>query len=115
MTYLYTGKFESLENVTGPVQQLVKAIEYLRVADSQFLEDIKLVCEQKLVGLCTLQTFQEICDAADLYNANRLKDYCAWFQRINPSASAKKIPELFDESDCESEYSFLNKTATQCV
>jgi hypothetical protein len=54
MTYLYTGKFESLEKVTGPAQQLEKAIEYLRVADSQFLEDIKLVCEQKLVGLCTL-------------------------------------------------------------
>ena len=54
MTYLYTGKFESLEKATGPAQQLEKAIEYLRVADSQFLEDIKLVCEQKLVGLCTL-------------------------------------------------------------
>jgi hypothetical protein len=84
MTYLYTGKFEALDKVASPAQQLEKSIEYLRVADSQYLEDIKLVCEQKLVGLCTLQTFQVICDAADLYNANRLKDYCAWFQRINP-------------------------------
>ncbi len=85
----------------------------MRVADSQYLEDVKLVCEHKLVELCTLQTFQVICDAADLYNANRLKEYCAWFQRINPSASAKKIMDYVDESDCESEYSFLNKPTPQ--
>ena len=45
MTYLYTGKFEALDRPLEPSLQLEKTIEYLRVADAQYLEDVKLVCE----------------------------------------------------------------------
>ena len=79
MTYLYTGRFDALDKMENKNLLLEKSVEYLRVADSEYLEDIKMVCERKLIELCNIQTFQLICDAADLYNANRLKEYCAWF------------------------------------
>ena len=57
MAYLYTGKFDALEKVESKYQLLEKSVEYLRVADAEYLEDIKMVCELKLIELCNLQTF----------------------------------------------------------
>ena len=43
-------------------------------------------CEKQLIKLCTLQNFVYIYQLADMYNANRLKEFCQWFLRINPDA-----------------------------
>jgi hypothetical protein len=97
MKYLYTGKFEVLQQMNGPLA-LPKVVEYLRIADKEFLEDVKILCEHKLISMCNLESFQTICEAADLYNANRLKEYCAWFLRINPDAfTASKFESSFSD------------------
>jgi len=54
----------------------------------------------------------EICSVADLYNANRLKEFCAWFQRINPKVNEMLFVTQNDgteniELDQQSMYSFL--------
>ena len=46
-----------------------------------------MICEQRLIKLCSLHSFVYIYHVADLYNANRLKDFCQWYQRINPSVN----------------------------
>lgn len=50
-----------------------------------------MLCEQRLIKLCKVENFIEICQVADIYNANRLKEFCSWFQRINP-----KVNELLN-------------------
>jgi hypothetical protein len=57
MTYLYTGNFDALDKMESKNHLLEKSVEYLRVADSEYLEDIKMVCERKLIELCNLKTF----------------------------------------------------------
>lgn len=50
-----------------------------------------------------------MCHYADIYNANRLKEYCAWFHRTHPQV---------DSQIEESQFSFLDKqskTASQAV
>jgi hypothetical protein len=68
-----------------------------------------MLCEQRLIKLCKVENFIEICQVADIYNANRLKEFCSWFQRINP-----KVNELLNvnasdntELDMVSNFSFL--------
>jgi len=63
---------------------------------------VKILCEQKLISLCDSDTFPTICEAANLYNAKHLKEYCAWFQRINPTVTASTDSEM-------SEFSFLKE------
>jgi len=46
-----------------------------------------MLCERELIRLCEVENFVLICQVADLYNANRLKEYCAWFHRINPAVN----------------------------
>ena len=74
------------------------------------------MCEQKLIKICKIDNFLEICSVADLYNANRLKEFCAWFQRINPKVNdllyvnggnEKDSNENVIEIDQQSMYSFL--------
>lgn len=93
-------------------------IEYLRVADEEFLDDIKMICEEKLKKLCNMQSFHLVCEAADLYNANRLKEYCAWFQRIHILPNKGKNDEI-EVGDSEmsqlGNYSFLNQSSADVV
>ena len=78
LKFLYTGQFSLPPNHT-----LDDVFEYLRVADEEYLEDIKFICEKRLIELCEGHNFIQICKLADFYNANRLKEYCAWFSRRN--------------------------------
>ena len=39
---------------------------------------------------------------ADLYNADRLKEFCSWFQRINP-----KVNDFIQTEDIEQMFTFL--------
>ena len=43
MRYLYTGKFEALQNFAH--NNIDKVIEYLRVADKEYLDEVKMLCE----------------------------------------------------------------------
>ena len=52
MQYLYSGKFDSLKKAKDAKSQMELAIEFLRVADVEFLDDIKIACELKLIELC---------------------------------------------------------------
>lgn len=61
-----------------------------------FGHQVKMICEQRLIKLCSESTFVYIYHVADLYNANRLKEYCQWFQRINP-----QVNELLNASHDE--------------
>ena len=79
MKYLYTGKFNALDNINDKRELLDISIEFLRVADVEVLDDVKIACEMKLIQLLTAKTFPMIQYAAEKYNADRLKDYCGWF------------------------------------
>lgn len=49
MKYLYTGKFDALDSVQDKRDLLDSAIEFLRVADVEVLDDVKIACELKLI------------------------------------------------------------------
>ena len=83
MKYLYTGQFTALDSIQDKRELLDMSIEFLRVADVEVLDDVKIVCELKLISLLTTKTFPVVCEAAEKYNADRLKDYCGWFERTN--------------------------------
>ena len=40
-------------------------------------------CEQYLINILNLDNYVLINDMADMYNAERLKEYCNWFFRRN--------------------------------
>lgn len=44
-----------------------------------------------------------MCHYADIYNANRLKEYCAWYHRVHPSV------DMMLEGEEISQFSFLDK------
>ena len=46
-----------------------------------------MMCEERLIKLCNIDNFIDVCQVADMYNANRLKEFCGWFQRINPKVN----------------------------
>ena len=73
MGYLYCGEFTFRE---GDVDNIEAIIDILRVADEEFLDDVKMNCEQRLIQLCSVQSFVYVDHVADLYNANRLKEFC---------------------------------------
>mmetsp|Transcript_13078 Transcript_13078/g.17684 ORF Transcript_13078/g.17684 Transcript_13078/m.17684 type:complete len:86 (-) Transcript_13078:425-682(-) len=81
MSYLYSGEFTFRPEDENNIEAI---IDILRVADEEFLDDVKMKCEQRLISLCTTHSFVYVDHVADMYNANRLKDYCQWFLRINP-------------------------------
>lgn len=49
MGFLYTGEFEFTREDESNSDNIV---DLLRVADEEFLEDVKMLCEQKLIELC---------------------------------------------------------------
>ena len=81
MQYLYSGKFDSLKQAKDAKSQMELAIEFLRVADVEFLDDIKIACELKLIELCDQSTYSELCEVAEKFNADRLKEFCGWYER----------------------------------
>jgi len=84
MYFLYTGEFAFEEKDVTNIDNL---IDILRIADEEFLEDVKMMCEERLIKLCNIDNFLDVCQVADMYNANRLKEFCGWFQRINPKVN----------------------------
>lgn len=84
MGYLYRGEFTFREEDQDNIEAI---IDILRVADEEFLDDVKMKCEQRLIELCSVPSFVYIDHVADMYNANRLKEFCQWFQRIHPQVA----------------------------
>jgi hypothetical protein len=44
-----------------------------------------MICEQYLIDILNSDNFQVINEMADIYNAERLKEYCNWFFRRHAS------------------------------
>jgi hypothetical protein len=51
-------------------------IEFLRVADEYLLEDVKNHCQNELIKLIDESTYQTISEMGELYNADRIVEYC---------------------------------------
>ena len=83
MHYLYTGEFHFGADTEGQELSLDYLFEFLRVSDEYILEDVKMQCEQYLIQHLNHSNFVTISEMADLYNAERLKEYCNWFFRRN--------------------------------
>jgi hypothetical protein len=64
-----------------------------------------MLCEQRLIHHLNTDNFSMMCHYADIYNANRLKEYCAWFHRVHPSIDI----HMYGED--QSQFSFLEKQA----
>ena len=60
-----------------------------------------MICEQRLIKLCSIHSFVYIYHVADLYNANRLKDFCLWYQRINPSVNEQLLQHHAAEEEAK--------------
>jgi len=56
MHFLYTGDF--VLDQEGVASNLDKIIEVLGVADAEFLDDIKMICEHRLISTLIWTTFQ---------------------------------------------------------
>jgi hypothetical protein len=54
-------------------------IDFLRVADEYLLEDVKNACQLELIKLVDENTYQNISEMGELYNAERIVEYCQWF------------------------------------
>jgi len=104
MAYLYSGEFELGEFIEGEIKTASAPlpsdktsngtlcnnhlnmavdylIEFLRVADEYLLEDVKIHCSNELIKLIDESTYQTISEMGELYNADRIVEYCQWFQR----------------------------------
>ena len=81
MHYLYTGEFHFGADTEGQELSLDYLFEFLRVADEYILEDVKINCEQYLINILNADNYALINDMAEMYNAERLKEYCNWFFR----------------------------------
>ena len=51
------------------------------MADEYLLEEVKNHCQSQLIALIDEHTFQVISEMGELYNAERIVEYCQWFQR----------------------------------
>ena len=98
MHYLYTGDFSFKEKDRSNIDNL---IDILRIADEEFLEEVKMMCEERLIKLCSMDNFVDICQVADMYNANRLKEFCAWFQRINPKVNELLYAQMQEDNSLD--------------
>lgn len=81
MHYLYTGEFHFGADTEGQELSLDYLFEFLRVADEYILEDVKISCEQYLIHILNIENYSVVNDMAELYNAERLREYCNWFYR----------------------------------
>lgn len=64
LRFIYTGKVQNLETM---------AFELLAVADKYDLENLKIICEQKLHEMLSVETVVKILVTADMYNVQNLK------------------------------------------
>jgi hypothetical protein len=62
-------------------QAIDHLIDFLRVADEYLLEDVKTHCQSELIQLIDENTYQVISEMGELYNAERIVEYCQWYQR----------------------------------
>ncbi len=95
MQYLYTGDFHFGADLEGQEHSLEYLFEFLRVSDEYILEDVslksfydfqvKLHCEECLINFLTVDNFHLISEHAELYNTERLKEFCNWFYRRHAS------------------------------
>jgi len=99
MAYLYSGEFELGEFISSEIKTAVLPIasdktstaslsnnhlnmavdyliEFLRVADEYLLEDVKNHCQNELIKLIDESTYQTISEMGELYNADRIVEYC---------------------------------------
>ena len=51
-------------------------IDFLRVSDEYLLEELKNNCQAELIKLIDEYTFHTIAEMGELYNADRIVDYC---------------------------------------
>ena len=59
-----------------------------------------MTCEQYLIDILNQDNFQVINDMADIYNAERLKEYCSWFFRRHASTFMMlDLPEHLENKD----------------
>ena len=56
-------------------------IDFLRVSDEYLLEELKNNCQAELIKLIDDYTFHTISEMGELYNADRIVDYCQWYKR----------------------------------
>ena len=56
-------------------------IDFLRVSDEYLLEELKNNCKAELIKLIDEYTYHTISEMGELYNADRIVDYCQWFKR----------------------------------
>lgn len=53
----------------------------LKVSDQFMADDVKIQCEAKLATLINISNFSDISEAAETYNASKLKSYVLWFSK----------------------------------
>ena len=56
-------------------------IDFLRVADEYLLEELKNICQNEIIEIIDQDTYQLISEMGELYNADRIVEYCQWFKR----------------------------------
>lgn len=54
-------------------------IDLLRAADEYLLEEVKNYCQFHLIKLIDDNTFLIIAETGELYNAERIVEYCQWY------------------------------------
>lgn len=64
-------------------QAIELLIDFLRVADEYLLEDVKNQCQTKLITMIDETTFNLISEIGELYNAERIEEYCNWYSAPN--------------------------------
>lgn len=66
-------------NYTYLNQAIEFLIDFLRVADELLLENVKNHCQYELIKLIDERTYHMIAEMGELYNAERIVEYCQWF------------------------------------
>ena len=56
-------------------------IDFLRVADEYLLDELKNIAQAELIELIDEDTYQTIYEMGELYNGERIVEYCQWFKR----------------------------------
>ena len=56
-------------------------IDFLRVADEYLLDDLKNTCQQELIEVIDEHNFKTISEMGELYNGERIIEYCQWYKR----------------------------------
>ncbi len=58
---------------------------------------MKLKCESHLINILNADNFSIINDMAELYNGERLKEYCNWYLRRHCSIDENEQDATFEE------------------